>query len=296
MRALSLGLVIALIATSQAIAARPEFTQLFEAMETDGYAVDPATQVRVEPRDFSHAEKNVEALSFTPPGAGPFPALLLIPGYGSSARDWTVNGLAFAKAGYYCYVVAQQGFGKSEGAPDFVGPETIAALTDAWERLRTDALTEPGRMGIVGYSRGAMAASLLATQLPNVKAVVLGAGIYDFREAFGEISSAMIRTNMVLETGGSEAGLSDYACELRSSILYLDQLSASVLILHGDQDLNAPVSQAYLLAARLKELGKDYELHIAEGREHSIGLADFQALSLDFLGRKLAKPSTPPKA
>jgi dipeptidyl aminopeptidase/acylaminoacyl peptidase len=36
-------------------------------------------------------------------------------------------------------------------------------------------------MGIYGYSRGGMAASLLALDLGDVKAAVLGAGIYDSR-------------------------------------------------------------------------------------------------------------------
>lgn len=295
MRIPLLSLASLVLISSQAQAARPDYSELFATLDRDSYAVHAETGLRVDTRDFSHAGRNVEALGFTPAGAGPFPALLLIPGYGSSARDWTVNGLAFAGAGYYCLVVAQQGFGKSEGEPDFVGPETIASLTAAWQRLSVEPQVDSSRMGIVGYSRGAMAAALLATQLADVRAVVLGAGIYDFRMAFGEISSPMIKTNMVRETGGTEAGLSDYACEVRSSILYMDKLSASVLILHGDQDLNAPVTQAYLLRDRLTDLGKDFEVHIIEGKEHSIGLEDFQKSALGFLARKLSPDFDPSK-
>ena len=43
-------------------------------------------------------------------------------------------------------------------------------------------------MGIYGYSRGGMAASLLAVKLDDVQAVVLGAGIYDFKEAYDEVT------------------------------------------------------------------------------------------------------------
>jgi hypothetical protein len=43
-------------------------------------------------------------------------------------------------------------------------------------------------MGIYGYSRGGMAASLLAVKLDDVQAVVLSAGIYDFKEAYDEVT------------------------------------------------------------------------------------------------------------
>lgn len=43
-------------------------------------------------------------------------------------------------------------------------------------------------MGIYGYSRGGMAASLLAVKLDDVQAVVLSAGIYDFKEAHDEVT------------------------------------------------------------------------------------------------------------
>ena len=59
-------------------------------------------------------------------------------------------------------------------------------------------------MGIYGYSRGGMAASLLAVKLDDVQAVVLGAGIYDFKEAYDEVTIKGIKgicENMENETG-----------------------------------------------------------------------------------------------
>ena len=59
-------------------------------------------------------------------------------------------------------------------------------------------------MGIYGYSRGGMAASLLAVKLDDVQAIVWGAGIYDFKEAYDEVSIKGvkgIRENMENETG-----------------------------------------------------------------------------------------------
>lgn len=293
--------------------AQPDYTALLSAMDADGAAVDALSGVTLARADYSVADaqgiaRQAEALAFTPPaasaGAGPWPALLLIPGYGTSCRDWVPNGLAFAAAGYYCLAVTQPGFGASDGPADFAGPWTIAVLSEGFKRLRDNPQADPARLGLVGYSRGAMAAALLATRLPEIKAAVLGGGIYDMASAYNEIGSQLIRRNMLAETGSlrpedivvdaqgkaslsPDAALKPEAARERSALGELDQLTASVLILHGEADLNAPLSQAELLRDRLTELGKDFELVTFPGTPHGIGLANFQGRALEFLARKL---------
>src|SRR5215216_4188880 len=78
----------------------PDFSKLIEAMEKDGCAVHEPSKVKLCKRDYNVDGKNVEAISFQPSGAGPFPALLLIPGHLGTARDWIPNGLTFAGEGY----------------------------------------------------------------------------------------------------------------------------------------------------------------------------------------------------
>ena len=53
---------------------------------------------------------------------------------------------------------------------------------------KREPYVDGSRMGIYGYSRGGMAASLLAVKLDDVQAVVLSAGIYDFKEAHDEVT------------------------------------------------------------------------------------------------------------
>ena len=45
-----------------------------------------------------------------------------------------------------------------------------------------------GKRRLTGRPRGGMAASLLAVKLDDVQAVVLSAGIYDFKEAYDEVT------------------------------------------------------------------------------------------------------------
>ncbi|HEX9003421.1 MAG TPA: alpha/beta fold hydrolase [Blastocatellia bacterium] len=272
---------LCLVAVGQA--QHPDFSKLIEAMEKDGCAIHEPSKVNLCKRDYSVDGKNVEAISFEPAGRGPFPGLLLIPGHNGTARDWIGNGITYAREGYAGLAVAQPGYGRSEGPGDYVGPKTLKALTEGYRRLQHEPFVDAKRMGIVGYSRGGMAASLLAVQLDDVKAVVLGAGIYDFKKNYDELGIEGIRENMKRETGMTEE-----AIKQRSSVLQMEKLKASVLILHGEKDINVPVSQAYLLRDRLTALKKDFEIKTFPDKEHGIGSDNLYKYSLDFLKRKLA--------
>lgn len=72
----------------------------------------------------------------------------------------------------------------------------------------------------------------------------------------------------------------------RSSILRMEVLKCPVLILHGEKDVNVPVSQAYALRDRLTQLHKDFEIKLFPDREHSIG-PEVIPLTVDFFKRRL---------
>jgi dipeptidyl aminopeptidase/acylaminoacyl peptidase len=59
-----------------------------------------------------------------------------------------------------------------------------------------------------------------------------------------------------------------------------------VLILHGEDDKNVPVSQAKLLAKRLGDLHKEFDLRLFPGREHGIG-PEVGALTIEFFQKHL---------
>ncbi len=251
-------------------------------MDKDGCTVHQESGVRLCKRDYSVDGKNVEAISFEPPGSGPFPGLLLIPGHATTARDWIPNGLTYARNGYAGLAVSQPGYGRSEGPGDYVGPKTIKVLIEGYRRMQRETFVDAKRMGIVGYSRGGMAASLLAVQLDDLKAAVLGGGVYDFKREYDETGLDSIRQNMKAETGMTEQAIKE-----RSSVLRMKNLKCPVLILHGEKDVNVPVSQAYLLRDRLRALNKEFEIQTFPDREHGIGPENLYKYSLDFLKRKL---------
>jgi dipeptidyl aminopeptidase/acylaminoacyl peptidase len=255
-------------------------SQVLEQMDHDGCAT-LKVGAKVCSADYTVEGKRVEAIIFTPPGNGPFPGVLMIPGFERTARDMVPLGARLAREGFAAVAVTQPGFGKSEGPPDFVGPKTLAVLKVAYARLRQEKYVDANRMGIYGYSRGGMAASLLAVELDGVKAAVLGAGIYDFQRFYDETPLPGARKNMIAETG-----MTKEAIRARSSILRMDQLKCPVLILHGEKDERVPVSQAKMLRDRLTQLHKDFEIKLFPEAEHSIG-APAGDMAVDFFKRRL---------
>jgi dipeptidyl aminopeptidase/acylaminoacyl peptidase len=256
--------------------------KIVESLERDGCVVVESGKVKVCKYDYLSNGLTVQAVSFRPTAEGSFPALLLIPGYQRTALDQIALGVVLAREGFAAVAATQPGFGKSQGKADYVGAGTLKALADGFQRLKREPYVDSSRMGIYGYSRGAMAASLLAVQLEGVRAAVFGAGIYDFRRAYEEVRIEGIRRNMKAETGMTEE-----AVRQRSSVFQMKNLKCPVLILHGEKDENVPVSQALLLRDELTALKKEFEIKLFPERAHSIGAQDVAAYTLDFFKRKL---------
>ena len=136
-------------------------SKLLEALDKDGTVTLANSGVVVSKYDYTFAGDSVEAIAIRPVADGRYPGLVLIPGFSRSARDYLPLGVRFAKEGFACLAITQRGFGRSTGAPDFVGPQTIAGLEAGLRKFRGEAYVDSARMGLFGYSRGAMAASLL---------------------------------------------------------------------------------------------------------------------------------------
>jgi len=117
-----------------------------------------------------------------------------------------------ASRGYVAAAVSQPGYGHSDGPPDFCGPFTQEAVLGVIDFLRTMPVVQPQKIALYGYSRGAIVASMVATQDPQLAAVVLGAGAYDF---FRWYPTPLPGINANIER---EAGTSAEAFRARSAI------------------------------------------------------------------------------
>jgi dipeptidyl aminopeptidase/acylaminoacyl peptidase len=274
--------IFALLTPALAVAQQPTREQIVAALEKDGCVTLTERKTKICEDDYVSDGKLVEAISFRPLGEGKFPGLMLIPGHQGRATVNITIGTIFAQQGFACFSVGQPGSGKTQVDLDFVGPKTIKAMIAGYEKFKRESFVDATKMGIFGYSRGGMAAALMAIKLKDLKAVVLGAGVYDFKKAYDEMTIEGIRENMRTETG-----MTPKAIKERSAILEIDRVKAAILILHSEKDENVPVSQALLLRDRLTELKKDFEIKLFPEGKHGFLTGDLISTALDFLSRKL---------
>ena len=256
--------------------------QIIELLERDGCVTLEERKVKICKYDYLWNRNKIEGITIRPLAEGKYPALLLLPGRVSATASIGF-GTILAGQGFACLSIAEPGFGKSEGARDFMGPNSIKAFAAGFDKFKRESFVDSNRMGVYGYSRGGMAASLLTIKLGSeVKAAVFGAGIYDFKRAHDETKFDDIRQNME-----NESGMTEQAIKERSSILQMHKLKSPVLIIHGENDENAPTNQSLLLRDRLTQLKKDFEIKILADHKHGEFRSNFILPVVDFLSRKL---------
>ena len=260
----------------------PDRSALINALEKQDCVITENEKVEICKFNYIYKNKTVEALTFRPNTDGKFPSLFLIPGYTGTAKTYIGVGIIFAKLGFASMSVGTPGFGKTELKPDFLGKNTINAFVEGYKKFKQESFVDKEKIGVFGYSRGAIAASLLITRVKDVKAAVLGGGIYDLKKAYDELTIEGIKENIKAETG-----LSEKAFRERSVVFRAKKINSPVLIVHGEKDLNAPTNQAYLLRDKLKEAGKEFEFQILAGHNHGNLGGDFMTLVVDFFSRKL---------
>lgn len=256
--------------------------QIIELLERDGCVTLEERKVKICKYDYLWNRNRMEGVTIRPLAEGKYPAVLLLPGRVSATASISF-GIILAAQGFASLSVAEPGFGKSEGARDFMGPNSIKAFAAGFDRFKRESFVDSNRMGVFGYSRGGMAASLLTIKLGNqVRAAVFGAGIYDFKRAYDETKFDDIRQNME-----NESGMTEQAIRERSSILQMQKLKSPVLIIHGENDENAPTNQSLLLRDRLTQLKKDFEIKILADHKHGEFRSNFILPVVDFFSRKL---------
>ena len=233
-----------------------------------------------------------------PDGPPPWPAVLAVHD-GPSARDLATLdpwSQALGVAGLCCIQVnyrGSRGFGKGfRDAGD--GQWSHAMQTDLVDALRCDALAgliDEQRVAAIGYGYGGYAALMLATQ-SEVPLASVGAA---------SAPTDLVRYVTALQSlGGSAAAEAARIGDPRadadrlraaSPLTRAADIKVPVLLFHGQQDAQVPVSDATALAAALWNTGQQCELTIYEDEGHRYvrpqNLADLRTRAIDFLVRSL---------
>src|ERR1700687_3201363 len=136
---------------------------------------------------YKSGDETVQGLIFTPPGKGPFPALIVIHEYWG-LNDWVKEQASkLADQGYVALAVELYR-GKIATTPDMAHelmrgvPEDRAKrdLHAAFEFLQSQPNVKKNRVGAIGWCMGGGYALGLALEEPKLAADVINYGVFDY--------------------------------------------------------------------------------------------------------------------
>jgi len=242
----------------------------------------------------------LEGLLILPAGKsrqdGPFPLVTIVHGgpYWRHADQLQLqlgeypSGQWLAAAGYAVFLPNPRG---SRGyGHDFAVTVSVAVGVDEWtditagiDMLIAEGVAAPDRLGIGGWSHGGYIAAWAVGQSDRFKAAVMGAGISDWgmlaaAGEFGQFEAALSGS-----TGWE--GVGPHPHDRLSPISFASKVNTPVLILHGGNDTNVPLSQGEFFHRALRHFGVEHEFVVYPREGHGIRERNHQ---LDILRRTRA--------
>lgn len=211
-------------------------------------------------------------------GSPPYPTVCLCHGIPVSKRQPGDRGYAevaelFCSVGIASFTFNFRGTGESGGSFDLMA--WPADLEAALDYLYNRGDVDRSRLGLAGFSGGALAALYVAYRDPRVKALALCACPGDTSRITRREVEETIR---MARESGSLRGVegADAISKLEADLRALNPLRyvkgvhpRPLLILHGSADELIPVSEAYRL---FEEALEPKELIVVEGAPHKLRL------------------------
>lgn len=173
---------------------------------------------------------------------------------------------SFASRGYVVFAPCYRGNEGGEGRDEFGGADR-EDVTSAFRLLQALPFVDPGRISLMGFSRGAINAVLTALEAPapGAHSLVLWGGVSDLARTYEE--RVDLRRMLKRVVGGS-VGKVPEAYRARSPIDYAASIPCPTLIIHGTADVQVDVRHGLRMYHKLKELGRPADLHLCEGYGH----------------------------
>jgi len=169
---------------------------------------------------------------------------------------------AMASAGYaILFPMPRGGAGYGEAGQRMIvnswGEGDYRDIMAGVDKLVSDGIADPDRLGVMGASYGGFMTNWIVTQTSRFKAASAGASISDLNDLY------------LLSEGGEFIveyfkrpweNLESFVAH--SPITFADRVSTPLLIQHGDADPRVPVAGAWKFYRTLKAMGKTVELEI----------------------------------
>ncbi|QSQ18400.1 S9 family peptidase [Myxococcus landrumensis] len=267
-----------------------EVTWKGDGMEMQGWLVAPAP-----------------ALAPTGPARAPMVTMIHGGPAAGAVPAFKPDVVMFTSRGYYVFLPNYRGsFGQGE---DFVqanrrdfGFGDLRDIVAGVDAVLAKAPVDPSRLGVMGWSYGGFMSMWAVTQTQRFRAAVAGAGISNWQSYYG--------TNRIDTWMRPYFGASVYdepEVYTRSSpINYVKLARTPTLVLHGERDLEVPVTQSLEFHRALKELGVKTQLVVYADEGHNLNrlehIVDRMRRTVEWLDTHLpagsngsARASAPPR-
>lgn len=205
---------------------------------------------------------------------------LIVKVYGGSMLSNTVNRFGLQGGVDNLQLLATRGYAVLlPDAPTRIGSpmqDIASAVEDGAQKVVDMGIADPERLAVYGHSFGGYSALATGVVSPIFKTIISSAG---FSNMFSRYTD-MRANGSVVGIGWSERGQGKMAghpwefqerYKKNSPFFYLDQISGSVLLLHGGADRTVPVRSAEETFVGLRRLNKPAKLVVYEGEDHHPG-------------------------
>jgi len=238
--------------------------------------LDPGEVVAPQPHSLrSRDGTEIPGWLYRPPGAEPRPTVVWLHGgpegqerpvYSSLFQSLVAEGVAV----FAPNVRGSSGFGRrfrnaDNGSRRYGAFEDVAACAS----YVVDAgIAEPGRLGVLGRSYGGYLTLATLTRFPELfKVGVAICGMSNLHTWYATTEPWIAAA--AIPKYGDPARDGELLTDL-SPINWLDQLRVPLLLVHGSDDTNVPVSESEQVAASLRARGLPHQLMIVEGEGHEL--------------------------
>ena len=215
--------------------------------------------------------QRVQGWVLVPEGEGPHPVLLNIHGgpyasYGPAFFDEVQVYLAAGYAVVYCNPRGSDSYGEAFGRAiqgDFGNLDMTDVLGFLDHALATVPGLDAGRVGVMGGSYGGYLTAWLIAHEHRFAAAIVERGYLDPRSFVGasDIGWFFAAAYNTADPGRMDA---------QSPLLLANQVTTPTLVLHSEDDLRCPISQALRYYTELKLAGVDTELLVFPGESHEL--------------------------
>ncbi|HEY3028158.1 MAG TPA: S9 family peptidase [Pyrinomonadaceae bacterium] len=203
------------------------------------------------------------------------PLLLRIHGgpNGQDAHSWSVERQWFAANGYAVLAVNYRGSagrGQKYSRAIFAdwGHYEVEDLQAGVDHVIEMGIADPNRLGVGGWSYGAILTDYMIASDPRFKAATSGAGTA-FTVAFYGTDQYIIQYDHEIGPPWNPKAWETYV-KISYPFLHADHIKTPTLFLGGERDFNVPVQGGQQMYQALRSLGIDTQLVIYPNENHGI--------------------------